>query len=417
MTLEGPDGPKPLEGLVVIDLTTALAGPYATLLLAGLGAEVIKVESPRGGDSARGNAPFAGEAGLHVDRRAPDDLSLAMLERGRNKLGVTLDLKHPRAREVFGRLVRRADVVVENYAAGTADRLGIGYAFARTHNERILYCSISGFGAFGPGRSGKAMDTIIQALSGAMSTSGSEGDDPVRFGVPVGDLTGPLFAVIGVLAALQHRERTGHGQHIDVSLLGALTSLVAIEPFDAMRRVGMPVRTGRTMSRLAPFGVFAARDGEVAICAPTDVFAMALFRAMQDPELAADPRYATRGERVQHADAVHARVARFVRERGAAEVVELLTAAGVPAAKVREPAEAVVDPRVVFRGETAPLSHPTRGPVEGVQGSGVPIRFSESRAGYDRPAPFLGEHNHHVYGELCGYTEDELNAMVRDGVV
>jgi crotonobetainyl-CoA:carnitine CoA-transferase CaiB-like acyl-CoA transferase len=226
-----------------------------------------------------------------------------------------------------------------------------------------------------------------------------------------------LFAVIGVLAALAHREKTGQGQHIDVSLLGALTSLVAIEPFDAMRRVGMKVRTGRTMSRLAPFGVFAARDGEVAICAPTDTFALALFGAMGDPELTGEARFATRQERVAHADEVHARVAAWVRERSGAEVVELLTAAGVPAAEVRDPAEAVTDPRVMFRGETAPLSHPTRGPVEGVQGSGVPIRFSESRAGYDRPAPFLGEHNHHVYGELCGYTEDELKAMARDGVV
>ena len=166
---------KPLEGVTVLDLTVALAGPYATLLLAGLGATVIKVENPdQGGDTSRNNAPYVGAAGISLARDGDQDMSVAMLERGRNKLSMTLNLKHPRAREVFGELVRHADVVVENYPAGTADRLGVGYAFCSAVNERIIYTAISGFGATGARRAQKGMDTIFQAMSGLMTVSGSE---------------------------------------------------------------------------------------------------------------------------------------------------------------------------------------------------------------------------------------------------
>ena len=182
-----PDRPGPLAGRTVIDLTSALAGPYATLLLAGLGARVVKVENPlAGGDPSRDNSPYAGERGLTVGRTGAADMSVSMLVRGRNKLSVTLNLKHPAGREVFGDLVRHADVVVENFSAGVTQRLGIDHAFAAAVNPRIVYTSISGFGAQGGGPgAGKAMDTIIQALSGVMMTAGAPGEAPVRFGLPV----------------------------------------------------------------------------------------------------------------------------------------------------------------------------------------------------------------------------------------
>jgi crotonobetainyl-CoA:carnitine CoA-transferase CaiB-like acyl-CoA transferase len=406
----------PLHGLTVLDLTVALAGPYATLLLAGLGATVIKLENPgRGGDHARNNAPYLGSGGMRLARTAEDDMSLAMLDRGRNKLSATLNLKHPRARELFGELVQQADVVVENYAAGTADRLGIGYDFCSALNERIIYTAISGFGAARPAR--KGMDTIFQALSGMMTVSGNEADPPIRCGVPFGDMTGPLFAVIGTLAALHHRERTGRGQFVDVSLVGALSSMVAAEPFDKLEALGVPTRTGNTLPRLAPFGIFPTADGSVAICAPSDEFARGVFVAMDEPELSADPRFATRDARVAHWIELHARIGRWSAARPTDAVVGALDGRGVPVAPVRTPADAVRDPDRLAQGDTAQLTHPSLGPVEDLYGSGLPIRFSDAHAAYDRPAPWLGEHNGFVYGGMLGRSADEIRSLADDGAI
>ncbi|MFD0473541.1 CoA transferase [Nonomuraea thailandensis] len=405
----------PLTGRTVIDLTTALAGPYATLLLAGLGARVIKVENPlTGGDSSRGNSPYVGADGLTAVRREPDDMSVSMLLRGRNKHGVTLNLKHPAARDVLAGLVRAADVMVDNYSAGVTARLGIGHDWASAINPRIVCTSISGFGAQGGPGSGKAMDTIVQALSGVMMTAGAPGEPPVRFGLPVGDLLAPLYAVIGTLAAVIQADATGRGQHVDVSMLGALTSLVACEPFDAYERLGLPARTGATVPRLAPFGTFPAADGWFALCGPTDAFARGLFAAMDRPELAADPRFATRDARVAGAGELHGTVAAWAADR---PLAGLLARHGVPAAEVRDPVAAVRDPIVLERAEVVPLEHPRHGDVAGLVGTGVPIRFSAAEAALDGPAPGLGEHNAEIYGGLLGYTDDELKALAEDGVI
>jgi CoA:oxalate CoA-transferase len=406
--------PRPLEGITVVDLTIALAGPYATQLLGALGATVIKVENPAGGDPARNNAPYVGAGGLHLERDDPSDMSLSMLERGRNKLSVTLNLKEARALEVFADLVRNADLVVENFSAGTADRIGVGYGFASELNPRIVYVSISGFGA---GEPGKGMDTIFQALSGLMTTPGSYGDPPVRNAVPFGDLVGPLFAVIGAVSALLMRERTGRGQHVDVGLLGALTSLVATEPWDTMERSGIEMRTGNVVPRLAPFGIFRTLDGDVALCAPTDAFARGVFEALGAPELAEDERFATRDRRVRNAAALHALIADWAHARTSAETIAALEERGVPAAVVRDTASAVRDPRALRREETVPLAHPEAGPVDDLVGSGFPVRFSAARAGYERPSPQLGEHNDFVLGGLLGYPPDRIAALRAAGAI
>lgn len=406
--------PRPLDGIVVVDLTIALAGPFATQLLAGLGATVIKVENPAAGDPSRNNAPYYGRDGLTLAREAEDAMSVSMMERGRNKLAVTLNLKHPQGREVFADLVRQADVLVENFSAGTTDRLGIGREWAAELNERLVYTSISGFGADEPG---KGMDTIFQALSGLMLMSGSDGDPPVRNGVPFGDLTGPLFAVVGTLSALLLRERTGRGQHVDVSLLGSLTSLAATEPWGTMERAGIEMRTGNTVPRLTPFGIFRTRDGHVALCAPTEAFARGVFAALGRPELGEDERFATRDRRVANARAVHAEIEAWAAERSSADAIAALEAEGVPTAIVRGPDDAVRDERVRRRGETTPLVHPTLGPVGEILGSGLPIRFSAAQAGYERPAPWQGEHNDFVYGGLLGYDAGRIAALRADGVI
>jgi crotonobetainyl-CoA:carnitine CoA-transferase CaiB-like acyl-CoA transferase len=399
-------------------LTTALAGPFATLLLAGLGAKVIKIENPLGGgDTCRSNAPYLGSDGGTLARQHDDDVSVSALNRLRNKLGVTLNLKHPAARTVYADLVKTADVIVENFSRGTLERLGAGYAFAQEVNPRIVYCSITGFGSEGEPGTGKAMDAIIQALSGVMFTSGGPNDPPVRVGVPLADLAAPLFGVIGVLAAIHQAQRTGIGQHVDVSMLGVMTMMVSGEPFDLLERCGVPQRTGLTVPRLAPFGMYRTKDGYVSICAPTEAFAHALFRAIGRPELIADPRFAKRDDRVVNVSEVDAIVESFTSSRTNADVVAALEAFGVPAAEVRNPRDAVRDPRVVSRGETVPLAHPKYGTVEDVYGMGMPIKFSGAQAGFDQPPPDLAEHNHSVYCGLLGYSEERFQELKTQRVI
>lgn len=406
---------RPLEGITVLDLTTALAGPYATFILAGLGARVIKIENPAGPDTCRANAPYLGPEGPHLTRQHPEDISVSAINRLRNKQAITLNMKHPGARAVFERLVKKADMLVENFSRGVLDRLGAGYADVHKINPRLLYCSITGFGSQGEG-SGKAMDAIIQALSGAMMTSGASGDPPVRVGVPFADLCTPLFGVIGLLAALHQAQRTGAGQHIDVSMLGVMTSMVASEPFDLLERCGVPQRTGQTVPRLAPFGVYPAADGYVAICAPTEAFAEALFRAIGRADLSSDERFRTRDARVRNVAEVDHIVGEFTRTRSKAEIVQTLGAAGVPAAEVRDPAEAVRDPRVVNRGETVRLAHPAA-PNADVYGPGIPIVFSDAIASLDQPPPGIGEHNAEVYAGLLGYSAEEMELLRTSGVL
>lgn len=408
--------PRPLEDITVLDVTTALAGPFATLMLAGLGARVVKVENPLAGDTCRTNAPYLGADGARLIREHEDDISISALNRLRNKLGITLNLKHPHAREVFADLVKQSDVLVENFSRGVLERLGAGFRSVHEINPRLVYCSITGFGSEDEG-SVKAMDTIIQALSGVMQTSGRPDDPPIRVGVPFADLVTPLFGVIGVLAALHQAQRTGLGQHVDISMLGAMTALVAAEPYDLLARLGIPCRTGQTMPRLAPFGVYKALDGYVAICAPMDGFALKLFDVMERPDLSTDERFKTRDQRVKHEREVDMMVEAWTSKQRVPDLLARLEAAGVPAAEVRSPETAVSDPRVVARGETVRLEHPKYGPVETVYGTGIPIKFSAAITGFDQPAPEIGQHNELVYGKVLGYSAEKLAELRAQGVI
>lgn len=416
MNTTAQDMPRPLEGLRVIDLTRALAGPYATLILAGLGAEIIKVEDPKGGDLARENSPYVGRDGVNVMRKHADDLSISHLTRARGKQGVSLNLKAPEGPEVFADLVRTADIVIENFTSGTADRLGVGYEAAKAANPGIVYCSLSGFGA--GGSDGKAMDVLVQALSGAMYTSGEEGTPPVRIGIPMADMLAPVFGVIGILAAIQHRSRTGEGQFVDVSMLGALTSFVAIENWRAMEMAGMSGRTGLTVHRLSPFGVFKCADGYVAIVAVHEGLARGLFRAMGQTELGDDNRFNSRDGRVANAIDLEAQIEAWTSRHATAEIVALLEAEGVPVAPVRHPSEGMTDPRVVARNETMPVAHPRYPTDESLRTAGIPIQFSNCRTGFDDALPIeIGQHNATVYRDLLGYSDERLATLQAAGTI
>jgi CoA:oxalate CoA-transferase len=342
---------------------------------------------------------------------------VSALNRLRGKYAVTLNLKQPGARDVFAKLLGEADIVVENFSAGALDRLGVGYPFARSINPRVIYCSISGFGATQAAGTGKVMDTIIQALSGLMMTSGMPEDPPVRVGVPVADLAAPIFGVVGILAALHQRQASGTGQHVDISMLGVLTSLVAAEPFDLLEACGLPVRTGSVVPRLTPFGVYESADGHVAICAPTEQFATGVFAAIGHPEFERDPRFATRDARVAHVDEINAHIEAFTRTLSTAELLPVLMRHNVPSAEVRAPREAVRDPRVQARGETVALEHPEFGRVADVVGMGVPITFSETPTGDLRAAPSIGQDNALVYGEWLGYGPSGVEQLQAAGII
>lgn len=410
-------GEKPLADLTVVDLTSALAGPYGTLLLAGLGARVIKIEHPDGGDRVREAPPFIGADGTHVDRLRGDDMSVGFMNRARSKLSITLDLKRPMAKEVYADLVRNADVVMENFSRGTSDRLGIGYAFCKEINPRIVFCALSGFGAQGEAGAGKAFDAIIQALSGVMMVSGMPGDPPIKMNFPLADLTAPLFAVIGILSAVHRAQRTGEGEFVDVSMLGAMTSLMACEPFATLERAGIPMRTGNSVPRLAPFGIFKTSDGYVALAAGDVKMFASLAEAMGRPEIATDDRFRDKSRRTSNYQELDGIIEAWTSTHTTDEVVAELDGRNVPVGPVRFPQDAVVDPRVLERRETVPIPHPVYGAIEDVYGPGIPIVFSDSSAGLDRPAPLLGEHNDEIYRGLLGYSEEKVKLLEQDGAI
>lgn len=411
------DHPRPLDGIRVLDLTVALAGPYGSLMLGGMGAEVIRVEAPGGGDIARTNPPFVGSEGIHFGERKDDDVSLTILNRARNKKSITLDLKSEQGRELFMRLAEMSDVLLENLSEGTTDKLGVDYETVRQRNPRIVYASVKAMGepsAF-PGL--KGMDIIVQALSGLMEVTGEADGPPTRCGLPIADLVAPMYAVNGILAALIHRGRTGEGQRVQVSMLDCMTSWLAEEHFDVMAREGYPCRTGNYHDRLAPFGVYPTQDGYVAIVAFQPDWMRGLLEAIGQPAFLDDPRFSSRGPRMRNAAALNQSIAEWTRQHVTADVVRKLFAdRGVPCAPVRKPLEVLHDSRLQKSGALMNLSHPRFGPVDAV-GMGFPIQFSATPSQFDQPAMALGEANQEIYGGLLNLGPQELGALREMGVV
>jgi crotonobetainyl-CoA:carnitine CoA-transferase CaiB-like acyl-CoA transferase len=334
-------------------------------------------------------------------------------------MSVTLDLKAAGAVEVFADLVRHCDVVVSNFSPGTSKRLGVDFEHVHAIEPRVVYCAISGFGTQGGKGRERAFDAIIQAMSGLMMTSGTAGAPPVNVGFPIADTIAPLYATIGILAALNQARRTGVGQLLDVSMLGTLTALVACESFAARRQAGIPERTGNTVPRLAPFGVYQTCDSYVAICAGNDRLFSWLADEMGEPALAEDGNFKTRDARARGWAEVDRVVSEWVSSQRTADVVERLETAGIPVAAVRGPVEAAVDPEVVRRHETEALHHPDYPDAGGglLRAPGIPIVFSGAERSLDRPAPALGQHNDEVFGDLLGYDQARRKRLRAAGVI
>ncbi len=383
----------PLEGVRILDLTHMLAGPYATMLLADLGAEVVKIETPDRPDRARSVPPWW-----------VGDQSAYFLSLNRNKKSVTLDLKTPADRERFLDLVEHVDVVFDNFRPGVAERLGIDRAALEARNPHIVVCSLSGFGSTGPWRERPAYDYLVQALAGTMSLTGEPDGPPTKYGVSIVDHVGGLFAVIGILTALLARRseaqrsegRDGAGQAVDVSLFDTHLSLLTYLAGWQLNCGAVPTRQSSSAHpTLVPSQVFETADGHLVVMVLADHFWPPLCHVLGVPELADDPRFADAAARLEHRDEVVAALAARLETRTSGEWTDALVAAGVPAAPVQSVPEALDSEQVRARDMVVDLHHPHYGSYRAV---GNPLKISGSGAPPARPAPLLGEHNGEVLG-------------------
>jgi crotonobetainyl-CoA:carnitine CoA-transferase CaiB-like acyl-CoA transferase len=400
----------PLAGLRVIDCSTVLAGPYCTMLLGDLGAEVIKVEPPEG-DATRGwGPPWVGEPDGEGRRTAAYYLAI-----NRNKRGLRLDLKAPEGGAVLRRLLEGADVLVENFRVGGFARLGFDEATLRALNPALIHLAISGYGPTGPAAERPGYDFVIQASSGLMSITGAsdvEGGEPTKVGVAIGDVAAGMLGAVSVLAGLVGRERqggppAGPGQRIDLSLLGATLASLANQAQNAFTTGVAPVRLGNAHPNIVPYQSFATADGWIAIAVGSERQWGRLCEALDLGALATDPRFATNGDRVDlRRELVPILVARFL-ERGTSAWRTVLDAADVPNGPINDIVEAFASPEAIALGMTVEQEHPEWGPIRQV---GIPFQFSETPASIRTPPPTLGEDSGAILAEF-GYTPGEIAAL------
>jgi crotonobetainyl-CoA:carnitine CoA-transferase CaiB-like acyl-CoA transferase len=391
---------KALHGIRVIDLTQAMAAPFCTMNLADLGADVIKVEPPGGEDMRRGAAGRNGHSGTF----------LAM---NRNKRGITVDLKRPAGVEIVHRLVKTADVFVQNYRPGVAERLRVGWDDLRPINPRLIYCSISGFGATGPYAHRGGYDLIAQGMSGIMSVTGDEDGPPAKAGLPVADLAAGLFGAYGILCALEARERTGEGQLVDTSLLEAALALTVWESTEYWVTGRAPTRLGSAHRLAAPYQALRASDGWFTVGANNDKLFEAFCRAIERPDVARDARFAGSRDRLRHRAALIAEIEKTTSGGSRRHWIERLDAAGVPAGPINTYPEALGDPHTLAREMVVDLVHPGAGPIKAL---GVPVKLADTPGAVDRAAPLLGQDNAAILTEI-GYSDADQRALAGQGVI
>ncbi|MBL8378713.1 MAG: CoA transferase [Burkholderiales bacterium] len=406
-----------LDGIVVLDLTRFFSGPQATVLLAGMGAEVIKIDDPATGDPTAFAPPFDGPGGIAMERRTPQDMGLAYLKRARAKKSMTLNLKSAEGRRIFLAMVARADAVVENFSAGVADRLGIGYDDLKAVNPRIVCCSITGYGTTGPARDAKAYDLMVQAAVGFMAMTGHPDEAPVKAASPLSDAISGVFAAKGVIAALLHRERTGHGQAVEVAMADCLFALAFDEPIDCYERLDLAARQGNRIMRFSPFNAYPAADGWVVIGAATHAEWVALLEAMGRADLKDDADMMRVGWRIMHNDQVDAVVSAWTRGLTKDQIARALDAAGVPSSPIRSTDEVLRWEQLRARSMIVPLRNPLSGAHAAAAGPGFPIKFGATPAGYDAPAPIPGAHTDEMLARFAGLDADERARLRAAGVI
>ena len=392
----------PLKGIRVLDLTRILAGPYATMILRDLGAEVIKIEQPGVGDEARDFGPFK------------NDFSLYFMSVNRGKKSVTLNLKAPRGKELFLELVKGSDILVENFRPGTMEKLGLGYESLKAHHPSLLYAACSGFGQTGPYAMRGAYDMIIQGMGGIISITGEPDRPPVRVGTSIGDITSALFTAIGILSALRHRDQTGEGQLIDVGMLDCQVAILENAMVRYFSTGDIPRPLGRRHPAITPFEVFESADGYVVIAIGNNELWRKFCEHVNHPELIDDERFHTNALRTENHESLFPILVEIMCRRTTNEWIEALEGIGVPCGPVNTVDKVANDPQVLAREMIAEVEHEVTGTV---QIPGIPIKLSETPGQIDAPAPNLGEHTSEVLTSLLGLEAAEVNQLKQDEVV
>ena len=392
-----------LEGVTILDLTRVLSGPYCTMLLADMGARVIKIEHPEHGDDTRGwGPPFLG------------DESAYFLSVNRNKESVTLDFKHPKGRDVLNQLIEQVDVLVENFRPGTMKRAGFGYNDLAARLPNLIYASVSGFGQTGPRHTQPGYDAVLQAEGGLMSITGDADGPAYRLGVAISDITAGMFAAYGVVLALFARDRTGRGQMVDVGMLDAVSALLTYQAEIHLTTGVVPPRMGNRHPTITPYETFDASDGEFVVAVGNDEQWKRLCKVIDQPELGNDPHFNTNRARVAAHDQLQPLLAQVFKSRTRKVWIECLNEAGIPCGAVRNIAEVLADPQLAAREMIVSLNHPTVGPLKML---GVPTKLSDTPGAVRTPPPTLGQHTEYVLTELLDLSADEIVALQKAGAI
>jgi CoA:oxalate CoA-transferase len=390
-----------LDGIRVVDLTQNLAGPYSTMILADLGAEVIKVEKPGIGDDARGFGPFL------------NGISVYFMSVNRGKKGISVDLKNPKGRDLLLGLLSRSDVLVESFRPGVMDRLGLSYEAVRRVNESILYASVSGFGQTGPYREKPAYDAVVQGYGGIMSITGSPDGPPTKVGMSMGDIAAGLYLAIGLLGSLVSKQKTGRGERIDVALLDCQLALIenAVARFFLTGEV--PGRIGNRHPSITPFQSFPTRDGYLVLCIGNQPLWETFCRTVSREDLLGDPRFVTNASRTENHGSLEPLLCDLFRPRPTAEWLALLDGAGIPCGPVNDVGQITRNEQILAREMIVPLDHPEAGPFTSV---GSPIKLLNHSTRPTLPAPGLGQHNDEILG-LVGLSPEEIEGLRSEGII
>ena len=392
-----------LEGITVIDLTRVLAGPYCTMFLADMGANVIKVEVPGKGDDTRTYAPsFHGESAYFINLN-------------RNKRSLTLNLKSAKGKQILKDLVKKADILIENFRPGTMEKLGLGYDVLKEVNPKLVYGCISGFGQYGPYHDRPGYDIVAQAMGGLMSITGWPGGSPTRSGTAIGDVLAGLSLTIGVEAAYINAQKTGVGQMVDVALVDSVVSSLEVINQIYLASGRIPERIGNRYEATAPYDSFRAKDGDMVIAAGNNKLFALLCGVMGKPELVDDPRFLNVPDRVENQAILKPIIEDWLKDYTIDEAVEIILASGCPAAPINTIDRIVADPHIAGAREMfVTLPHPTAGDMKIC---GNQIKLSETPVQFQRPAPLLGQHEEEILHEMLGLNADEVKALKEEGVL
>ena len=395
-------GTSPLNGIKVLDLTRVLAGPYATMLLGDLGAEVIKIEQPGTGDEARNFGPFK------------NGFSLYFMSVNRGKQSVTLNLKTEQGRAIFKQLLDQTDILVENFRPGTMEKLGLDYGTLKSEHPSLIYAACSGFGQTGPYAHQGAYDMIIQGMGGIISITGEPDRPPVRVGTSISDITAALFTTIGILSALHHRNQTGSGQFVDVAMLDSLVAVLenAVVRYFATGEPPKPL--GARHPAITPFEAFASADGHVIIALGNDTLWTKFCEHVDRQELVSDKRFQTNADRTENHEQLFPILSEIMSQRTTDDWIDALGKIGVPCGPINAMDKVVTHPQIQAREMITRVAHQITGEV---QVPGVPIKLSETPGSIDAPAPTLGEHTTQVLTGLLKMPPDAVKKLRQDGII